>query len=274
MKRLIALAGLLGCTALGLYLTTAGANGKDDFMEKAARMGMAEVQFGNLGVQKAQAQAVRDFAQMMVDEHTRSNQELMSMAASKNTTLPTTLDNKHTEEFNDLNRLTGSKFDQEFMEEMEDDHEDAVALFRKASMNHSDPDVKTWAATTLPTLERHLAMARSIRAGARGTNGTGTSNMDMSHGNSNMNGDSNNRNSNTNRSGNRNYNAGNSNSNMNMNTGNGNLMTNRAGNGNSNSGNRNSNGTRNSNSNSNSNSNRPRNSNNGNSNGNTGPVSF
>jgi putative membrane protein len=254
MKRMIALMGLLCCMSLGLYWTTADASGKDDFLEKAAKMGLAEVQFGNLAVHRAQSQAVREFAQMMVDDHTRGNQELMSLAASKNVTLPTALDTKHREEFNDLNRRSAAKFDDEFMDEMEDDHEDAVRLFRGASMNHSDADVKAWAAKTLPLLEQHLSMARSIKVNMRstGSSNAGNANMDMSHGNSNMSDGT----SNSSRRGTTNSNSNNMN--------NSNSNSNRGANRNSNSSNSNSNGNRNGNS----NSNRPSNSSNRNSNGN------
>jgi putative membrane protein len=43
------------------------------------------------------------------------------------------------------------------------DHEKDVKEFEKAAKDAKDPDVKTWATNTLPTLKHHLDMARTTQ---------------------------------------------------------------------------------------------------------------
>src|SRR5437879_3743412 len=64
------------------------------FMMKAAQGGMAEVELGNLAKDHASNQAVKDFGQQMVDDHTKAGNELKDLAAKKNVTLPTEVDAK------------------------------------------------------------------------------------------------------------------------------------------------------------------------------------
>jgi putative membrane protein len=43
-------------------------------------------------------------------------------------------------------------------------HEDAVKLFQKNSTSAADPDVKNFAAKTLPGLQAHLKMANELKS--------------------------------------------------------------------------------------------------------------
>jgi putative membrane protein len=45
---------------------------------------------------------------------------------------------------------------------MKKDHQDAVQLFTSESSTGTNPDVKAFAAQTLPTLQQHLALAQSL----------------------------------------------------------------------------------------------------------------
>jgi putative membrane protein len=100
----------------------------------------------------------------MVDDHTRVNNDLKQLASSKGITLPTDLDTKHKETVDRLSKLTGEQFDKAYMNDMIEDHTKDVADFRKEASEAGDPDVKAFAAKTLPTLEEHLALAKSINS--------------------------------------------------------------------------------------------------------------
>jgi putative membrane protein len=98
----------------------------------------------------------------MVEDHGKANEELKSIAANKNITLPTTLSNEHQEKIDKLSSLSGADFDEEYMEIMDKDHEKDVKMFEEASKdNDLDPEIKAFAAKTLPTLRMHAEMADS-----------------------------------------------------------------------------------------------------------------
>ena len=175
--------------ASSIFLTT-GASVKDDFWTEAAIDGMTEVAVGNLALQRAQNESVKQFAQRMVTDHTAANTELTQLAASKSVTLPTTIDAKHQAMVDKLSKLSGSDFDRAYMKMMVNDHEKAVKMFQDQSEKGTDADAKAFAAKTLPTLQSHLQMARTISATVGGSSGGGNRNSN-SEMNMNMNTNSN-----------------------------------------------------------------------------------
>ena len=65
---------------------------------------------------------------------------------------------------NKLSGLSGDAFDREYVDMMVKDHEKAVKEFENASMKAKDPDVRAFAAKTLPTLREHLQQVRDIQS--------------------------------------------------------------------------------------------------------------
>jgi putative membrane protein len=135
------------------------------FMNKAAQGGMAEVEMGNLALQKGQSQAVKDFGQRMMDDHTKAGDELRTLASQKNVTLPTTLSAKDQALKDRLSKLNGAAFDRMYITHMVADHKEDVSEFQNEANNGQDPDVKAWAKKTLPTLQAHLQHAQKAQSG-------------------------------------------------------------------------------------------------------------
>lgn len=184
--------------------TEAGMSSQDrDFIMDAAMGGLMEVQLGRWAVQKGTSDAVKQFGQRMVTDHGQANQELMSLASSKGITLATTLDEKHQQEVSKVTRLSGAEFDRAYSKMMLKDHEKDVKEFERQSTKAGDPDLKAFAAKTLPTLQEHLQMARTL-PGNEGRGGSNSNSNSGGSGNSNRNS---NRNSNGNNNGNNNGNS-------------------------------------------------------------------
>jgi len=141
------------------------------FIHEAAVGGMAEVELGKLAQQNGSSAEVKSFGQRMVDDHSKANDELKTLAQSKNVTLPTELDAKHKALHDRLAKLQGAQFDRAYMQAMVQDHKKDVSEFRRESTSAKDPDVKSFASKTLPTLEEHLKLAESTDK-AVGTSGT------------------------------------------------------------------------------------------------------
>lgn len=148
------------------------ANPDHDFVLEAAMGGMAAVELGHLASEKAQSDQVKQFAQRMVTDHGKANDELKSLVASKNISLPAGSGAHHQAIKDRLSKLSGAAFDRAYMQEMVTDHRKDVNAFKKESTSGKDPEVKAWAAKTLPTLEEHLQMAQQASRGAVGTSGT------------------------------------------------------------------------------------------------------
>jgi putative membrane protein len=165
-----------------------------DFLMDAAMGGLMEVELGRIAAQKGMSDSVKQFGQRMVDDHSKANQELMSLASSKGVTLPTALDEKHQKDVTKLSAMSGAEFDRAYSKMMLSDHTKDVKEFEKQSTRGADPDLKAFASKTLPTLQEHLQMARSLEPNQRG-NRNSNSNSGGSR-NSNRNSNSNNSNSN------------------------------------------------------------------------------
>jgi putative membrane protein len=137
---------------------------QDDFWTKAAQGGMAEVEISQLAEANAQRADVKQFAKMMVSDHSKANSELKGLAAKKKVTLPTTIDADHQSLKDRLSGLKGADFDSAYIDAMVQDHEGAVSLFSDQAQNGTDPEVKAWAAKTLPKLQGHLDKIKAIQA--------------------------------------------------------------------------------------------------------------
>jgi putative membrane protein len=134
------------------------------FAKEAAIGGMAEVELGNLAKEKASSSDVKQFADRMVTDHSRANDDLKQWAQQKNVTLPTEVDAKHRATRDRLAKLSGDAFDKAYMRDMLADHRQDVAAFQRESKMGKDADLKAWAGKTLPTLQEHLKQAQQTAA--------------------------------------------------------------------------------------------------------------
>ncbi len=132
------------------------------FATEAAQGGVAEVEMGQLALQKATSPEVKQFAQRMVSDHTQANQELMQLAKSEGMDLPSQVDAKHKSAMERLQGMNGSAFDAAYMQSMVQDHDQDVADFQKEAQSGSDPGLKAFAQKYLPVLQQHLQMAKSV----------------------------------------------------------------------------------------------------------------
>jgi putative membrane protein len=134
-----------------------------DFAVAAADGGMLEVQLGQLAVSKGTSEAVKKFGQSMIDDHSKANEELKTLAAERGITLPTALSEKNQKNYNDLSEKSGAEFDKAYTKFMVDDHKEDIDEFKKEAEHGSDPDLKSWAAGKIAVLEHHLSMAEQAR---------------------------------------------------------------------------------------------------------------
>ncbi len=169
--------GTAGSSASGA--ATSGPLSKSDqkMMKDLAQANMAEIEAAKLAQQKSSNEEVKNFAQKMIDDHTKASDQLQQLAQAKNVTLPTDLDSKHKSEIKKLSALSGDKFDKRYMSQGGvSDHRQAHALLSRIEKSAKDSDLKTLASSLTPTVDEHWQMAKQIRSGkastATGSSGT------------------------------------------------------------------------------------------------------
>jgi putative membrane protein len=132
------------------------------FMMTAASSNMMEIEMGKMVAQKATNPEVKQFAQMMVDHHTKATQELKSVASQMNVTLPTTMMPMHKSMVDKLSDKSDAELEEKYMDTMETAHKMDIAMFEAKSQNATEASVKNFASKTLPTLKQHKEKANSI----------------------------------------------------------------------------------------------------------------
>jgi len=133
------------------------------FMTAAARGGMAEVELGKLALRNGSSAAVKRFGQRMVDDHGRSNRELMALAQQKQITPPSSVGAEHQQTYDELAKLRGRAFDRAYAQAMVQDHQEDLRAYQEQAANGTDPDAKAFAARHVPLLQEHLRMAQGLR---------------------------------------------------------------------------------------------------------------
>jgi putative membrane protein len=133
-----------------------------DFAKDAAQGGMAEVKLGQLAQDKGTSDAVKDFGKRMVDDHSAANEKLKGIAQQESMSLPADINKKDQVTYDKLSKLSGDAFDRAYARDMVKDHQDDIAAFQQEARNGQDPQIKSFASDTLPTLEDHLKMAREM----------------------------------------------------------------------------------------------------------------
>jgi len=144
------------------------------FVKNVAADNMAEVELGRLATEKASRDDVKKFAQQMVDEHGKANDELKTLASSKNIMLSETVDASHKAVHDRLSKLSGAAFDRDYLREMTNGHRKAVAAFKAEATTGKDAEIKAWAVKMQPTIEAHLKEVEGLNRSAVGTSGQRT----------------------------------------------------------------------------------------------------
>ncbi len=133
------------------------------FIIDAAQGGMAEVSLGQMASQRATNDAVKQYAQRMVQEHTQANRELLRLASQKGVTPPRDMGPKYRAAMDRLMQLPRASFDQAYISEAGiNGHLESLAVYQRQAQLGQDPDLKAFAAKTLPIVQNHLQVAGNL----------------------------------------------------------------------------------------------------------------
>lgn len=148
----------------GMAANLALAADGDNFVDEASAKGLAEIETAKLALEKGTAEDVRTFAQQMIDDHTKSNQELAQLAGEKNLEMSDNATLMDRAKAMILQLRDGENFDQAYANNQVVAHEQTIELYRDYIQDGENADLKRFAEQTLPTLEQHLEHARKLQA--------------------------------------------------------------------------------------------------------------
>lgn len=131
-----------------------------NFLIQAAQGGMAEVQMAQLALKKTNNPKVRDFAQMMVKDHSDLNARLTPMATQMGVSLPTQMSSADAGALSRLSRQSGSTFDRNFMVSQRNAHSKTLALFQDAGAQADNLNLRNFFAQNAETIAMHLEMLK------------------------------------------------------------------------------------------------------------------
>jgi putative membrane protein len=135
-----------------------------DFANKAGPAGMFEIQSSQLALTASQNADIKAFAQKMIDDHTKADDDLKAAAAKDGVTVPATLDADGTTNLQKLQGAAPADFDALYVQMQTDAHIAAVGLYAGYAQNGQAGAIKDHATKTLPTLKMHYDMVLKLRA--------------------------------------------------------------------------------------------------------------
>jgi putative membrane protein len=154
------------CVALGCTLARAQGEAPamtdQQFLDFAAQTDMLEANIGQLAAAQASSQGVKDYAEMLVTDHTDDYTQLGAVASKSNLVIPKGLDAAHDKMIAPFKTLKGGAFDHRYIQEMIAGHTKAIQVYTKEAADAQSPDLKAYANQTLPALQKHLDGAKNL----------------------------------------------------------------------------------------------------------------
>jgi putative membrane protein len=141
---------------------TAADQASIDFIQKLALSDMYEVESSKIALTKSTSPSVKAYAQSMITAHTATSAALKPIADSMKVMPPVTLDNAHAEKIADLKKAAVNEFDQKFLDQQEEAHENALNALNDQAKNGSNAALVSFAVATAPKVAEHLAMVKKL----------------------------------------------------------------------------------------------------------------
>jgi putative membrane protein len=133
------------------------------FVEKAAVGDLYEIQSSKMALEKSKNNEFQNFARQIVDDHSKSSEELKSMAQGiQGLQVPAQLDAKHKQMISQLQSASGEQFNRTYRDQQTKAHEEAIQLFENYTKSGDNTQLRQFAEKTLPKLQHHLQMAQKL----------------------------------------------------------------------------------------------------------------
>jgi len=162
MRRMI-LSSVLSTCLVGISFTAQAVADEQTFIQKAATNDQTAIILSQLAVERASSPEIKQFAQTMVMDLTRSTSLLKRIAVDHGMALPENPGPQTNEKLKRLENQSGVAFDKTYIEIMITDHEEVLHAFEAEAAKAADPKLKDFIAKVQPIVANHLQMATAIR---------------------------------------------------------------------------------------------------------------
>lgn len=151
--------------------TTLYTNIDADILSQLHHVDQVEIILGNMALDKSKTQAVRDFAQMIINDHKDTEKKIFNIADRKNLTIRefTPVTNREKRQAAEeaaiqkaLKDASVDKFDKIFLTAMRDDHTKNIKWLESVEENLQFTETKDLVHNLLPTLRSHLNSAKNL----------------------------------------------------------------------------------------------------------------
>ena len=152
--------GAMGAGARGMAMDRTPTD-RMTFAQMAASSDMFEIRSSQAAMARSQNPSIRQFAEMMIRDHTQMSQQLMAAAqASGMPPMPPTMMPMHADMVARLEARSGADFDREYARQQLMAHQMALALHSNYAARGDTPALRAVASSAVPIVTQHLEMVR------------------------------------------------------------------------------------------------------------------
>ena len=134
-----------------------------EFASAVTNNALNKVNTGKMALEKSTNSRVKNFATMLVNDHTKLGDELSQIAKDKKITLPPLSGMAEMRQADRLAMKQGNDFDKAFLDAMILDEKKALDICSNGTKTCKDASLKAFAIKTLPVLKAHLDSAQNVR---------------------------------------------------------------------------------------------------------------
>jgi putative membrane protein len=133
-----------------------------EFIRDVGADNTMQIQLAQLARDKARNNEVRQFAERVITDHTRLQNQWTAMASRNGMTVRSGMGPRHREKVEQLRKANGNNVDRTYMTLMVQQHQDEVSYWQKEGRDSRSPQVRRLVNQGLPTMEQHLSEAKRI----------------------------------------------------------------------------------------------------------------
>ena len=158
----VALAGCTYADTVGMRTANQAPTTRTADVDLASAIDLFEIQSSQLALSRSQNANVRQFAQMMVDHHNQTTDQLNAAARAAGTTPAPRLNPMQIQMMTELQQAQPGNFDRVYMQQQIRAHEIALSMHSNYARAGDTPALRATAAAAVPIVSEHLARARQL----------------------------------------------------------------------------------------------------------------